>query len=125
MTPDNRDERLDPALKAALLRVVGDGSTIPTVDRGLPNEVVEIADDGVVIETERSRSREGPKLVPAWMFNLGWRRLVETGELSNPEFSAEVHRSSAVFALLSQLPEVEIVSTRPIRLRCSGQGPTS
>ncbi len=84
-----------------------------------PNVIKEITEVGLWIETERSRTRGDPQLVPAWMFNIAWGYLVTHGELSNRFLLDElnVKRSSAVCAILAQLPGVSQVLGRKILLR--------
>ena len=98
------------------------GTAVQTLGRGQPNWVAELGASGVRIETERSRALGGEaQLVPAWMLQSAWSHLNEHGRLTNKHLLAtdglNVKRSSAVCALLSQLPGVEVESRRPIVLR--------
>lgn len=116
------DEHFDPVLLRMLRRAIRVGSVLPTVGTGQPNTVVEIAPHGVYVETARSAARgAGPQLVPAWMVQLAWDYLRLHGELTNRYLLAgdglNVKRSSAVCALLAQLPGVEVASTSPVVLR--------
>jgi len=105
-----------------LRRAITAGSVVPTVAEGGPNTVIEITEHGVYLETIRSRARgAGPQLVPAWMLQLAWDYLQLHQELSNRYLLAgdglNVKRSSAVCALLAQLPDIDIASTHPVVLR--------
>ncbi len=67
---------------------------------------------GIYVETDRSRrAGTGPQAIPAWMFNVAWAYLRAHGRLTNPHLLKvlHVHRSSAVLAILSQLPGVRAV----------------
>lgn len=91
-----------------------------------PNTVARIDSAGVWIETDRSRVRgRGPQLVEQWMLRLAWDYLTFHGHLTNRYLLADdglsVKRSSAVCALLAQLPGVEVVSTQPIELIWTGE----
>ena len=93
-----------------------------TLSNGKPNVITDIGPEGVTVETERSRAlRAKPQLVPAWMIAAAWERLTQSGGLTNAEHLAtddlNVKRSSAVCALLAQLPGVHVASRRPIVLR--------
>ena len=88
-----------------------------TLANSKPNEVVDIGPDGAWINTEKSSADTGPQRVPAWMFNEAWSRLTADQTISSPDLVKTVKRSSAVLALVAQLPEVTVVSTRPIVLR--------
>lgn len=98
------------------------GKTIETLSLGRPNWIAEVTERGVLIETERSRALgEEAQLVPAWMLERAWDHLNEHGRLTNKHLLAtdglNVKRSSAVCALLSHLPGIEVESRRPIVLR--------
>lgn len=108
---------MDPELLRRLSDVVAPGTTIRTIANSRPNEVVEIGLEGVWVNTEKSSRESGPQLVPAWMLNEAWERLCADRVLRNTELIKTVKRSSAVLALLAQLPEVTVASTRPIVLR--------
>lgn len=107
------DEAMDPDLLQGLLAVVAPGTEVLTVAGGKPNLVVELDANGAVIQTKRSAAKGEAKTVPAWMFNEAWRTLKRDGSISNTELVKTVKRSSAVLALLAQLPEVEVESTSP------------
>jgi len=111
---------MDAELLWRLAAVVRPGDTIRTLTHSRPNDVVDIGVEGVWINTARSSTQDGPQLVPAWMLNAAWARLTADRELSNTELIRTVRRSSAVLALLAQLPEVTVTSTRPIVLRLAG-----
>lgn len=110
-------EAMEPDLLRRLSAVVRPGDTVRTLTHSRPNEVVDIGLEGVWISTAKSSVQDGPQLVPAWMLNEAWSRLNADRMLTNTELMKSVKRSSAVLALLSQLPEVTVVSTRPIVLR--------
>lgn len=85
-----------------------------------PNWIVSITDTGLDVETEKTRSTgKSAQLVPAWMFEVAWQRLVTRGRLTNAELVSSndlnVKRSSFVCAALASLPGVE-VTTKPIVL---------
>jgi hypothetical protein len=109
-----------PDLLAALTTAVAPGDVLPTISLGNPNEIADIDEAGVLIETDASKkSGKGPQLVPAWMLNLGWRHLQVDGTVTNRHLLNDhiVRRSSAVCTLLAALPDVEVVSSKPIVLR--------
>lgn len=108
---------MDPELLRRLTTLVPPGTTIRTIATSRPNEIVNIGPDGVWINTEKSSNERGPVLVPAWMLNEAWAHLTADRSLANTDLIKTVKRSSAVLALLSQLPGVTIASTRPIVLR--------
>lgn len=108
---------MEPDLLRRLSAVVRPGDTVRTLTHSRPNEVVDIGLEGVWISTAKSSVQDAPQLVPAWMLNEAWSRLNADRMLTNTELMKSVKRSSAVLALLSQLPEVTVVSTRPIVLR--------
>lgn len=111
------DQRMDPSLFAQLSAVLQSGDTIRTLSAGRPNEIVHLGTEGIWVQTEKSSSESGGRLVPAWMFNEAWRILQADKQISNTELIKTVKRSSAVLALLAELPTVTVVSTRPIVLR--------
>lgn len=89
------------------------------------NWVERIDASGVWIETDRSRLQgRGGQLVETWMLRLARDYLAFHGSLTNRFLVADdglnVKRSSAVCALLAQLPEVEVASRNPIELRWTG-----
>jgi hypothetical protein len=114
-------DRFLPDLWSSLRRVLRAGTTVSTLTDRRPNLVVEVTGEAVWIETERTRRLgRGPEPVPAWMFNIAWEHLAAHGRLTNRHLLASdglnVKRSSAVCAVLALLPEVEVVSRRPIEL---------
>jgi HKD family nuclease len=116
------EDQFDQDLLSLLRSAVPVGSVIATLAEGRSNVVVDITEHGVYVETSRSRTRQtGAQLVPAWMLQLAWDYLTRYGQLSNRYLLADdglnVKRSSAVCALLAELPGVEIASRRPIVLR--------
>ena len=92
------------------------GTVIHTIADGRPNTLEAIEPVGIWVVTERSTRRGGAELVPGWMFNVGWRELSLGRVLEARELVKVAKRSSAVCAVLAQLPEVEVHSSRPIRL---------
>jgi hypothetical protein len=107
-------DTLDPELQHVLQTAVGEGTTVHTVANSKPNTVGSITPEGVEIMTERSSPSY--ELVPAWMLNAAWKNLRTKGEIGRDEMR-DLHRGSAVFALLARLPGVSIASTRPVRLQ--------
>lgn len=117
--PRPQDE-LEPDLLARLAAVVSVGTTISTLSDARPNRILEFNRAGIRVETDRSLSRAVPaEHVEPRMIQIAWDWLKSHGELENRVLLNElrVHRSSFVCALLAQLPEVEVTSRRPIRLR--------
>lgn len=106
-----------PDLLAEIERSTPAGSRVRTLASGQPNTVEAIEPGGVWITTERSAAHGGSELVPAWMFNVAWHELISGRSLQARELVKTVKRSSAVCALLAQLPDVDIVSSHPIELR--------
>lgn len=122
-TPEQLSVELLTALHAALDGV----DVITTLADGRPNWVGLIEPAGVWLETEQSRKKDsGPQLVPATMINAGWNYLRSSGSLTNRHLLSasglNVKRSSAVCVLLSRLPDVDVVSSRPIELRYRSAG---
>jgi hypothetical protein len=115
-------EKLSEHLYASLRAAIDDGSTVATIANGRPNTVTHIGYEGAWIVTGKSKAAgNGPQLVPAWMVQSAWDHLARTGSITNEYLLASdglnVKRSSAVCALLAQLPEVTVTSARaPIRL---------
>lgn len=115
-------DRMLPDLWRRLASAVPAGTVARTLAAGRPNRVVEITQEAVWVETERSTDRgRGPEPVPAWMLNVAWEHLTAHGRLTNAYLLASdglnVKRSSAVCALLAALPGVEVISRgRPIEL---------
>jgi hypothetical protein len=119
-TAKAQEEAFDPELYAALNAEVRRDPVFRTLSRGRPNRVIELTPLEVHIETDRSRARTGgAEPVPAWMFNLAWDRLRTHGTLSNVELlnDLRVHRSTAVCAILSRLPQVDVAPGKRIVLR--------
>ena len=83
------------------------------------NRVTRVLRTGLYVETDRSRDRgTGAQIVPAWMFNVAWTYLRAHGQLTSTHLMnvLHVHRSTAVLAILAQLPGVHVASRRPITL---------
>jgi hypothetical protein len=112
-------DHLDPDLRQLLLTAVGEGTVVHTVANSKPNTIGRILPDGVEVMTERSSPDY--ELVPGWMFNAVWRNLRTHGEAGRQEMR-DIHRGSAVFALLARLPGVSVASTRPVTLRFDSSG---
>jgi len=109
----------DPDLWAWLRASVHEGMTVQTLAGDRPNRITQVRRHGLWVQTERSRQRAaGPQHIPAWMFNTAWDYLAAHGRLSNRTLlnDLNVHRSSAVCAILAQLPPVGVASRRPIVL---------
>ena len=113
-------------LRAELRRMLEElqhrSPVITTISNGNPNRIVAVDGQGAWISTDASDSKgSGPQLVPAWMLHAAWDHLRASGSLTNRYLLApeglNVKRSSAVCALLARLPDVKVVSTRPIELR--------
>lgn len=88
----------------------------------MPRSVQDITPDGVWVETRKSRAQgRPPQLVEAWMIQIAWDWLQARDSITAKFLVADdglnVKRSSFVCALLARLPDVEIVSRRPIELR--------
>jgi hypothetical protein len=92
------------------------GQTIRTLSRAMPNRIVAIDPEGILVDTERSKG--SAQLVPAWMIEVAWDQLRRQGTLTNAQLLNElgVKRSSFVCALLTHFDDVEVASERPIRL---------
>jgi hypothetical protein len=112
-------EPMPPSLVERLMAAIPAGSVVPTLSKGAANRVAAVTADGVWVETGRSSAAgAGPQLVDGWMIDLAWTALQTAGELTNDHLlnDLHVHRSSFVCAALAQLPEVEVVERRPIKL---------
>ena len=119
------EDELEPELLARLASVISVGTTINTLSDARPNRILEFNRAGIRVETDRSLSRSVPaEHVEPRMIRIAWDWLKSHGELENRVLLNElrVHRSSFVCALLAQLPEVEVTSRRPIRLRLATRG---
>lgn len=93
---------------------------VHTLGRRQPNWITAVTNEGLLIETEKTRSAgTGPQLIPAWMFEEAWQRLTTRGTVTNAEMVStkdmSIKRSSAVCAVLAHLPGVS-VATSPIVL---------
>lgn len=116
-------EKLDELLEAELRKLEQAVGQVVTLSNGKPNRIERVDSSGVLMSTEASEAKgSGAQLVPAWMLNVAWRHLRSTGSLTNRYLLSSdglnVKRSSAVCALLARMPGVEVVSSRPIALRC-------
>lgn len=116
-----QEEEIDPELLRFIQAHVGHEPRLYTLGpMPKPNLVREATPSGLWVETERSRAaKRPPQLIAPHMLNLAWDVLKSRGELSNRELLDElrVHRSSFVCAMLSKVPGVEVVSSRPVLLR--------
>ena len=98
-----------------------EGQTIETISQGKPNRVTAITDQGVYIETEKSKGLgTSPQLVESWMIEVAYLHLTTHGRLTNSYLLStsglNVKRSSAVCAILAKLPGVKVLSKAPIEL---------
>lgn len=104
-------------LRAAIERVAHESPSVLTVGRQEVNRIIEVRQDGVLVETEKSSG--AAQLVPSWMFEAAWQHLNEHGVLESRFLQSNdglgVKRSAAVMAILSCLPEVRS-APRPARL---------
>jgi hypothetical protein len=94
------------------------GDVVHTLGVKKPNWIIEIGSDGVLVHTERSRDAGKPQVVEGWMVQVAWDHLLRHGQLTNKQLlnDLKVKRSSAVCAILSELPEVQVFATNPITL---------
>lgn len=113
-------------LSAELLQLLTEvqerSPVVLTISAGKPNTIASVVPEGIWIETEKSQAAGGgPKLVPAWMIEVAWDHLRSTGTLTAAYLVASdglnAKRSSAVCALLAQIPGVTVASSRPIELQ--------
>src|SRR5262245_49671516 len=98
---------MTPALLEQLERFVPAGTVVTTLADGRPNWIVEVGEEGILIETEASKAKgTGPKLVEAWMLQIAWDHLSAHRSLTNRYLLStaglNVKRSSAVCAVLAQ-----------------------
>lgn len=109
------------AINDELLRLLeqhlSPGRTVTTVWLGRTNRIESISPLGIEISTEKSERTGGPQLVDGWMFNVAWEELTRTKRLRASELVRVAKRSSAVCAVLAALPQIDIVSERPVELR--------
>lgn len=108
---------IDADLFDRLTATLHEGMTIPTVADGRPNRIVGVSREGLLFDTPRSASAGGPRLVPGWMFNVAWRELTDGHDLTARELVMVAKQSSVVCVVLAQLPEGEVLASRPIRMR--------
>ncbi len=81
----------------------------------------DVTPSGIWVETEASEAKGRPaQEIPAWMFQLAADHLEANGNLTNAYLLSSdglnVKRSSAVCAILSRLPWVEVVGRNPVEL---------
>jgi hypothetical protein len=120
---DARPVDLSDDLYDRILTVAEAGEAIQTLSIKRPNWIVVVERAGVWVETERSRARgSGPQLVPAWMIEVGWKRLCARGSMIQDELLnyLNVKRSAFVCALLAQFPDISVAQTRPTILELVG-----
>jgi hypothetical protein len=115
------EEGFEPSLHAMLSEEVARDPVFVTLARTQANRVVGIDRSGLWIETEASKRKQlPPQHVPAWMFQLAWEYLTSHGSLTNRHLLAgdglNVKRSSAVMAILTRLPGVEVVGRSPVEI---------
>lgn len=121
MAAETSQEELDRHLLSAIRDEVARDPVFPTIATGRPNFVRDVTPTGIWVETEASAAKCRPaQLIPGWMFQLAVDHLEAHGRLSNAYLLASeglnVKRSSAVCAILARLPEIEVVSRRPVEL---------
>jgi plasmid replication initiation protein len=125
LAAEQSDELFAPDLLRELQATVAADPVVLTLSGTKPNRVVDVTPSGIWVETEASLHKGRPaQEIPAWMFQLAWDYLRQHGSLTNRYLLADdglnVKRSSAVVAVLARLPQVEIVSRRPITLAWRG-----
>jgi HKD family nuclease len=111
------EECFSPEVFAMIREVVAADPVVRTLKDGKPNRIVDVSDEAVYVETNRSKERGGrPKLIPAWMIMVAWdvlraRGSMEESLLTNKELveDFQIHRSSFVLALLARFPGVVAV----------------
>jgi hypothetical protein len=121
MAAETTPEEFDRNLLAAIQAEVDRDPVFTTLATGRPNLVRDVTPAGLWVETEASAAKGRPaQLIPAWMFQLALDHLDAHGSLTNAYLLASeglnVKRSSAVCAILSRLPGVEVASRRPVEL---------
>lgn len=111
-------EQLPDDLRVRLELLLAETDTVYTLSDDRPNKIIALTEDGLYVETDRSTT---PQLVPAWMITIAWEWLTTRGKLTNRFLLADdglnVKRSSFVCTLLAAIPDVEVVSRKPIALR--------
>jgi hypothetical protein len=115
----SRGEPFDDEVFERVCAALQVGDVISTVGISRPNWVTGINEDGILVETLRSRQMgSGPQLVPAWMINRAWHHLRKHGRLSQTQLLNElnVKRSAFVCALLARFDDVDIESDKPVVL---------
>ena len=118
---EHPQEVFAPELLAAIPREAGRDPIFPTVATRKPNRDCDVTPTGIWVETESSAAKGGPaQEIPAWMFQLAADHLEAQGSLTNAcllsSNGLNVKRSSAVCAILSRLPWVDVASRRPVEL---------
>jgi hypothetical protein len=111
-------ENWNPELMERVRAACPLGIEVRTLSRGAPNWILGVDRDGVSVHTERSKEKGDPELVEGWMLQTAWDHLQHFGSLTNRYLldGLGVKRSSAVCAILAQLPDVAAVSNDPITL---------
>jgi hypothetical protein len=118
-----RNVKLDDDLLRRIHAAVQPGDEILTLTTKRPNVIAAIGQDGIWVETLRSKRRQsGPRLVPAWMIVTAWRHLRKNGVLTHAELldDLNVKRSAFVVALLAKFNDVAVSSTHPIVIELIG-----
>ena len=127
-TPWKPTDDAEPVWDDLLIRLatlLPPGTEIHTLgSRPNVNRIDRVDPTGIWIETERSRQRHsGPQRVDTWMLQLAYDYLTTHGRLTNRYLLADdglsVKRSSAVCAILAQLPEITVTNNHPIELVCN------
>lgn len=117
------EDSIPSELFKLLHEAVAEDPVFYTLGRPAPNRIVELTPELVWVETERSKERGKPEVVPAWMIEVAWRHLQQHGELTNKYLLADdglnVKRSSFVCAVLARMPGVE-ATAKPMGVRLVG-----
>jgi hypothetical protein len=120
-----RGETFDADAFEMVSAAVQVGDVISTLGISRPNWIAGIGEDGIYVETVRSKQLgRGPQLVPAWMINVAWAHLRKHRRLTQEQLLNElnVKRSAFVCALLSRFEGVEVESDKPVVLRLVAGG---
>lgn len=98
ITPDSFDR-----VWSDLQSVVVSRGTVHTLAQGVPNQVRWIESKGIEIAT-----KQGVEILPRSMFEQSWQTLVQMGLIAADHLPGEARfRSTAICALLAQLPYVD------------------
>jgi len=97
---------------ADLGRIIGSGIGVRTLARGVVNRVNWLGDDGIQVITDR-----GSDTLPKSMFEDTWDTLVRRGILAADDMPSPARfRSTAICAILAQLPYVDYTTYPRIQL---------